>query len=131
MTSIHWRICADIVDWSASKSMPLKSHLVLNSFVYFRGVSMTTSSAFLVQMQRTLYFFPCDFFDFSYLSELSGFPLYSRWQLVHHHLGLFMKMKVTLLSSELCFHQIWPGRNGQNIPWVYMRVKPLQTFMAI
>ena len=71
MTSIHPRICAHIVDWSASKSMPLKSDLVLNSFVYFRGVPTASDVhdhlGFFVagSYAKDAFLFPCDFFDFS------------------------------------------------------------------
>ena len=88
------------------RSPPLLSFEFFN-LLYFRSISTASDihghflGLFVADSDaKDALRFPCDFFDFSrgkpssHLSESSGFPSYSRRQLVHDHLRLFAKLRV-------------------------------------
>ena len=69
---MHRRISVYIMDRLASKSTPLHSHLVLNSWMHFRSISTASDvhdhflGLFVADSgAKDAFLFPCDLFDFS------------------------------------------------------------------
>ena len=69
---MHRRISVYIMDRLASKSTPLNSHLLLNSWMHFRSISTASDvhdhflGLFVADSgAKDAFLFPCDLFDFS------------------------------------------------------------------
>ena len=132
---MHRRISVYIVDRSASKSMSLNLHLVLNSLTYFRSISTASNvhdhllGLFVVDSDvKGAFYFPCDISDFS-----PGKPSSTSFrveQLVHDHLCL--RKMPTLLSSvcsELCSDNLAPKEWQKYSPGLYVR-KAIKKFQG-